>query len=432
MEKFELLHTAFDTLEITFQGTPGQKLIDWLDAKKLEAQDEENDVTDEFRGHRMTVAPTGGAGFKYRFQCGYDNSETWLVNAGKSVNGWSMRVSVGSAALAVDGVALVWDDIFQRLNDWGCFILAHSVGRVDVCADFAAPGFKLNPEAFVAHWRMTNKERADFDQADGVQIVRKGRKVTSVTMGMMPGRQIQIYDKRREVIDRQKGHWFEIWGVDRETEVWRVEIRLGKRHLKDVWNVSTMPELLEKLGDMLCAATSEIRYAEPGNDSNASRWDSHPLWLAAAEVFQNEHEPMGHAKKARVQQVRRNEQKEKYMRQVRGLLAGAAVCLGLEESDALPVEFARGLEWSIIAHLNEKREAFEKSKERAVSKFEFLESRERKNHACKQMPDTGATGERERRKTDAVSSSGRAAVNSGIGAFIGGNGGTCRETGTTH
>lgn len=415
MNEFECLHTGFDTFEVNFQGSPGAGLRDVLADGKEKAQEAEEEITVTYKGHVISIAPTGGAGFRYRFQCGYDKSETWFMNDAKSHQGWNMRVSVGSSALAVDGFGLVWGDIWQRLEDWGCFVLAHSIGRVDICADFAAEDFVLDPAAFVAHWRTTNKERADFDQADGVQIVRKGRRVTSVTLGMMPGRQVQVYDKRREVIDKQKGHWWTIWGVEKDTPVWRVEIRLGKRHLKDVWGVSTIDEFNQKLGDMLAVALAEIRLAKPGNDTNASRWETAEIWDATRLVMAEQFEPMGHDKKDKVQTVRRKEQQEKYMRQVRGLLAGAAVCLGIGD-DALPVEFARGLEWAILKHITESGQAWCRSKDRAEKKFIFLEEDRRNEHSSAGKTACGS-GQKDGSETGFDGGSGCPQ----IGGSIGGN-----------
>ncbi len=141
--------------------------------------------------------------------------------------------------------------------------------------------------------------RADHSEPD--PMVRHGTsgRVTSVTVGKMPNRQVIVYDKRKEVIARRKVHWWEIWNAglahrgeppldpkDREgSQVWRVELRAGKSHLKKRWGGKTWADLDDKLGSLLLKTLAEVRYVTPNSGSNRSRWPVHSIWdLVRGEV----------------------------------------------------------------------------------------------------------------------------------------------------
>ena len=55
-------------------------------------------------------------------------------------------------------------------------------------------------------------------------------------------------------------------------------VRAYKRHLKDDWNLRTWADLDAMLHAVMTLMASEIRYTEPSNDSNRSRWPDHAIW----------------------------------------------------------------------------------------------------------------------------------------------------------
>jgi hypothetical protein len=115
--------------------------------------------------------------------------------------------------------------------------------------------------------------------------VFRGRRVESLTVGKQPGRQVAIYNKRREAIERKKFFWFETWGrdqKDKNLEVWRVEVRAGKKELKDKYRIVTMDDFEASIGDVITRSLGDIRYLADGQqDSNVSRHPNSPLWRAA-------------------------------------------------------------------------------------------------------------------------------------------------------
>lgn len=111
---------------------------------------------------------------------------------------------------------------YQRLRrtlvDIGCMVGEESINRMDFAMDFLVPpDFEPKHEQFVDHRRTKMVSRyfkEDQDDEDQSTAVHSGGRCESVTIGKMPGRQVIIYDKRREAIDKHKMHWFKIWGID--------------------------------------------------------------------------------------------------------------------------------------------------------------------------------------------------------------------------
>ena len=96
--------------------------------------------------------------------------------------------------------------------------------------------------------------------------------------------------------------WWEIWNCNREADnlpwldpkireksaVWRIELRAGKRHLKNRWGIRTWMDLDEKLGDVYRKMLENIRYTEPLRDTNRSRWPDHEIWELAKQQLSND------------------------------------------------------------------------------------------------------------------------------------------------
>jgi len=139
----------------------------------------------------------------------------------------------------------------------GAKVLSASIGRVDVAVDLRMQGFRLDRTLFVAHSHCDRDAHLDPKQ-DEFSVHYAGREPSSTTIGKMPGRRIIVYNKRREAIRKRKWHWFDRWGLDwkRDTEaVWRIEVRAGKRHLKDQWRITTFADLEATMADLKSTVT---------------------------------------------------------------------------------------------------------------------------------------------------------------------------------
>ena len=149
---------------------------------------------------------------------------------------WGIRLNIGSTLLATQGLGFARAYIDKTLTRLGVHFAAHqvSIARADFCVDVLAPDFELIPDQFVMH---SHTNRADYLPTDDTTTNGKSGGYTSATIGKMPGRQIIVYDKRREVIEKSKPIWWDIWNAtlsaqglppldpsDREnSRVWRID-----------------------------------------------------------------------------------------------------------------------------------------------------------------------------------------------------------------
>lgn len=363
------LHHGLDGLDITFQGCVGVAFLSLLGRAKEVAQENKQPEHVDFKGLPFSVLGTGVSGYRYVVDTGPDG-EKWFFAKSSKRDGWNIRVSVSSMSLALHGYVAAKERIWERLEIFGAWVMDHSVSRVDFACDFEAHGFEIKPECVVAHWRMTQSEYTEAEADGGFHIVRQARRVNSLTIGKMPGRQIIIYDKRREVIDRRKTYWWGIWEVPKETPVWRIEVRAGKRELKDRWNISTLETLEAMLPEIVGSMLSDIRlHEEEQTDSNVTRQALHPIWEAvteaaldpfAADVVAPDPEPIILETQQQI--------KDRYLSLVSGLTASLSVITGVNDLE----ELGAGIAASIGAHVKANKTKFLDSQRRAQSRLRFV------------------------------------------------------------
>lgn len=384
MTPMTVLHRGFDGLDVAFQGRIPPDFLFVLEEAKVRAIQDMQSVMTSHRNVPLEVAETGARG-GYAFRCDTGPfGATWFFKKPKAGDPWGVRVSVKSLALALYGLGGVRARLYEFMERLGIAapLGGESIGRIDYAVDILAPGFVLVPDNFVMH---SHANRADHCEPD--PMVRHGTsgRVTSVTVGRMPNRQIIIYDKRKEVVDKRKVHWWKIWNVGREqrgeplldpkdrhgSQVWRVELRAGKEHLKRCWGGKKWQDLDDKLGSLLLKALDDIRYATPTADTNRSRWPDHPMWnLVHREVGGDLFEMMCPLDPNAIKEVLRREYKAMLGSQLRGLSAPYAVACGLSPSDAdkVPAMIERDLRHQIATHSDD----FQGRMERAGARLVFL------------------------------------------------------------
>jgi hypothetical protein len=286
-------------------------------------------------------------------------------------------------ALALYGLGGVRARLYEFLAAIGAEVGAESISRVDYAVDLLIPGFTLDPACFVMHSHTDRQDRLAFDE---MGIGGKAGRVTSVTVGHMPRRQLIVYDKRAEVIQTRKVHWWEIWNADRRarglpeldpkdratSRVWRVEVRAGKEHLKDHWNVRTWADLDAKAGDVFASVLRAIRYTEPNADTNRSRWPNHPVWgVVEREITGDLFEMTSGAEPERVKTVTRNHLKEVLMKQLVGTAASLAVACDMRGTDELE-DLPDSVKRTIDRYMCEEPERFDEKLGRAESRYHFI------------------------------------------------------------
>ncbi|MFD2138213.1 hypothetical protein ACFSLT_28580 [Novosphingobium resinovorum] len=294
----ELLYRGFDGLDVSFQAQIPAALSQALEAAKAEAQKFRSAMPFEWNGVHMTIAESGARnGYAFVASTG-DFGATWFFKKPNIYDPWGVRVSCSSFLLATKGLGGARAEIYAVLDALGIVVPpgGESIGRVDYALDFLAPGFVLSSEHFIMPSNTGWKLHADAQEFN--ENGKSGR-VSSVTVGKMPRRQIIVYDKRAEIIAKRKLAWWEIWDANRVAcgleplirddprshAVWRVEIRAGKHHLKEEWKITKWSNLHDHFGDLVAETLRKVRHVSPNGDSNRSRWPESALWQAVrAEV----------------------------------------------------------------------------------------------------------------------------------------------------
>lgn len=143
---------------------------------------------------------------------------------------------------------------------------------------------ELDPRDFIAHSRVKKSsyhEAASVGEHVEKRSVAQSDHVKSVTLGKMPGRQVIVYDKRAEVVEKRKFYWFDAWGIDRwdpTRTVHRVEVRAGKKHLLQV-GIRTLEDFERHIGVVLTNAVKVMRWVQQTSvDANVTRAPLHPVW----------------------------------------------------------------------------------------------------------------------------------------------------------
>lgn len=380
--QYRLLHSGFDQFDIAFQGAPSLNVLEQLRQAKEQAKEQQEPALvcigpDNIEMHVAEHGMRGG----YAFVCDTGpTGEKWFLKDDANQSEWNIFASVHSRSLLCQSLTQVMGGLRETLDRMGCRIGRESVNRVDYAMDFLAPNFELQAELFICHPRTKlrphwSKKTDDDDQPSAVL---SRRRCESVTIGKMPGRQIIVYDKRRDNLDKGKLFWLRVWGLDPDDDklqVWRIELRAGKRLLKDSWNLQTFDQVFARIGDVYGKSLEEIRYVLPGQtDTNVSRQQAHPIWDAATKTARNAFAQ--HQARLAADDVREMDRQQcvaTYMQQIMGNTAGLAAALGLNDS-ALEKELPNRVIRELRKRLSYRDASFWRSLERARERLHFFVS----------------------------------------------------------
>ncbi len=230
------------------------------------------------------------------------------------------------------------------------------VTRVDYAIDFLAPWFEPDREALVVPPGTRVQEHTGIDETE---THATGARVTGLRAGAVANRQLVIYDKRQEAMQKGKLGWLTIWNdvrallnrppldlADRlASQVWRFELRTGSKQLRNRWEMRSWQDLRAMVGDAYAEFCEKIRYTYPTTDSNRARWPTHDLWREVASVIANDlHENFSGVLPSEVIETNRAEHMRMLDRQILGLLVSRAAA-----SEVQPHEFAELLDGHIEA-----------------------------------------------------------------------------------
>lgn len=291
---YKLLYAGFDSLDIAFAGALPYSALEALEKARAEAQESQEPVLTHI-GPNNVAMHVFGHGMRGGFAFVVDTGPLggiWKFKKNADVRQWNIFASPGAKMLLAYGYEGTRDKLWEFLDLIGAKISDHSVNRADFAMDFQTKNFELKQDQFVAHSHTkisTHYEKlGNTNDEEQLSTVTRGRLIESVTIGKQPGRQIIVYNKRREAIEKQKPFWFKAWGKDRHEpnlEVWRIEVRAGKKELKDKYQIRTFDDFETGIGDVMVYAMDKVKYLDDRqSDSNVTRQSLHPLWIEAQAV----------------------------------------------------------------------------------------------------------------------------------------------------
>ncbi len=285
---YPVLYTGFDSLDIAFQGAFPPSVLDVLEAARDEAQAAKKDQAAEIGpgAHKVLVKPSGRGSYRYVFNNG-PLGAIFAASSNTSPAQWNLFISLRAACLLTRGYdgAKAW--LHETLSEIGFRMTSLRINRFDYAVDILASDFSIDLANFVtpgqakakAYWSEDSYAGKD---ANAPKAVLRGRRIESATIGSMPNRQVILYDKRREVLDKRALHWFEVWNVepaDPNAQIWRVEIRAGRDAITKFAEQRSYETVEAGAKSYLIKAARDIRYIDStANQKNVSRIPSHPLW----------------------------------------------------------------------------------------------------------------------------------------------------------
>lgn len=279
-----LLHQGFDNLDMAYRVQLPTDLRNKLAAAKASAIEERRAVPLTHAGRTFLVEGHGGkGGYLYTVDTGVMGAIWWFKEPTSNRDPWGARVSSRALPLATKGIEAIKAEHDQFLIDLGMSFteIDRRISRLDYAIDFYFPDFEINPAHFVCHSRKSKT-------VDGHYAANyRGDRITGIRIGTMPNSQIAIYDKRREVIDKKKFYWWEIWKenavksriqLSNKSPIWRFEFRAGKSFIDKTYFRKTWEAFAANPSLVFEKIAAQTRLTRPHADSNRARWDSSLIW----------------------------------------------------------------------------------------------------------------------------------------------------------
>jgi hypothetical protein len=179
---------------------------------------------------------------------------------------------ISSEYLTYNPIEKIEQELRVIVNSLGMVHDEAKVSRVDQCVDFV-PNMPMD-EFNVRQWVSRARKKAAYWTG--------GDRFSGWVIGAGGAIQSRTYDKVLEIIEESnKTYLFKIWealGWLPGESVWRQEFQNGGSALREM-GIETVPQLLDNLGGLWKYSTEDwLRLSVLGDDSNKSRWATHPLW----------------------------------------------------------------------------------------------------------------------------------------------------------
>ena len=288
MSQPTLLYSGFDTLDYAMQGCLPFEVLEQLQMAKVQAQKVKAPVSINIGPENILVQVLQSGrngGYTYQIHMGKVGA-IYAIKDSPHPNDWNIFVNIGSAMLLQHGYYKAKEITLSELKGFGTILGMESINRVDYCFDFLIENFTLRPEQMIAPPTSTKTGYLEGRSIDDKSMFAfRGRNLDTLTVGKNPNLQVQIYNKRREALQKKKLYWFDVWNIDpqdKDKQIIRVEVRAYKDHLKKTWGLKTFQDIENSYGDDVTAALEKIRYLNDNQNYdtvNVTRATLHPLWI---------------------------------------------------------------------------------------------------------------------------------------------------------
>ncbi|MFA3919684.1 hypothetical protein [Ruegeria hyattellae] len=295
-----ILYFGFDGLKFTIQADIPEAFREELASAKKHAQETHGECVLQLGPIALNVTNKGARGFTAHTG---DHGAVWLFQdpQDRIPNNPGITVDFRAFGLATGGLEGA-EKHFRTCMD--AFRINYvetqlRVARADFAVDLLAPWFEPDREALVVP---PGTKVTEYTGVDETATVSSGARVVGLRAGAVANRQLAIYDKRGEIIQQNKMGWLTIWNAslaaigrppldlsDRATsQVWRFEMRLGSKQLRNKFEMRSWQDVHDTIGDAFTDALRRIRYCMPTTDSNRARWPTHQLWQQFEAVIGND------------------------------------------------------------------------------------------------------------------------------------------------
>ncbi|WP_065326382.1 hypothetical protein [Tritonibacter mobilis] len=353
----DILHSGFDGLKFTVETDIPPALRTALAEAKAQAIQTNAETVLEFGSVALSVRRTGGSAFSAH--TGEYGAEWYFLDPeNRPANNPGITVDFRALLLATGGLDAAEKHFRDCMAAFGITYAEHilRVTRVDYAIDFLAPWFEPDREALVVPPGTRVQEHTGIAETE---THATGARVTGLRAGAVANRQLIIYDKRQEVMQKGKLGWLTIWNDARaqlnrppldlaergSSQVWRFELRMGAKQLRNRWEMRSWQDLRDMVGDAYSEFCEKIRYTCPTTDSNRARWPTHELWHQVSNVIALDlHENYSGVLPSEVIETNRAEHMRMLDRQILGLLVSRAAA-----SEVQPFEFKGFLDSHIEA-----------------------------------------------------------------------------------
>ena len=272
-ENTQLLRFGIDSLYLSFPGTLSSDIDEELTNLKLIAQSnddiEKATAQKKIGNHLFEVLGKGSGRFPFilannifRIELSHHASQSLPL----------AYIKISSEYLTFTPIKAVFKELSFIINSLGLVSGEAKVSRVDLFVDFTTPHEIKNWDASV--W----VSRAEKTNAYGIK-----RQFSGWVIGEGGVISARLYNKTKEILKSKKDYLIPLWkelgwnGID---DIWRLEFQIERKVLKELstLNISTLLEHQKSLWNY--ASKDWLRLTIPNNnDSNQTRWPTHPLWV---------------------------------------------------------------------------------------------------------------------------------------------------------